>query len=108
MHCAFALRCPSRSTLASTAFNPNLHHTVDSDDRLAMLPSTPSRNNLTTSPPRVEPRTGSSPATVTSASPSLSSLLMSSTTSSRSEEHTSELQSLMRHPYAVFCLKKKN
>src|SRR3546814_10773032 len=26
---------------------------------------------------------------------------------SRSEEHTSELQSLMRIPYAVFCLKKK-
>src|SRR3546814_1872263 len=26
----------------------------------------------------------------------------------RSEEHTSELQSLMRIPYAVFCLKKKN
>src|SRR3546814_9907026 len=25
----------------------------------------------------------------------------------RSEEHTSELQSLMRNPYAVFCLKKK-
>src|SRR3546814_4268774 len=27
---------------------------------------------------------------------------------SRSEEHTSELQSLMRTSYAVFCLKKKN
>src|SRR3546814_6738422 len=27
--------------------------------------------------------------------------------SSRSEEHTSELQSLMRTSYAVFCLKKK-
>src|SRR3546814_10734356 len=26
----------------------------------------------------------------------------------RSAEHTSELQSLMRHSYAVFCLKKKN
>src|SRR3546814_5808211 len=26
----------------------------------------------------------------------------------RSEEHTSELQSLMRIPYAVFCLKKQN
>src|SRR3546814_9502633 len=26
----------------------------------------------------------------------------------RSEEHTSELQSLMRNSYAVFCLKKKN
>src|SRR3546814_10638339 len=30
------------------------------------------------------------------------------TRSSRSEEHTSELQSLMRISYAVFCLKKKN
>src|SRR3546814_3541307 len=28
--------------------------------------------------------------------------------SCRSEEHTSELQSLMRISYAVFCLKKKN
>src|SRR3546814_6644596 len=28
--------------------------------------------------------------------------------SARSEEHTSELQSLMRISYAVFCLKKKN
>src|SRR3546814_3355782 len=27
---------------------------------------------------------------------------------SRSEEHTSEIQSLMRISYAVFCLKKKN
>src|SRR3546814_2712289 len=26
----------------------------------------------------------------------------------RSEEHTSELQSLMHNSYAVFCLKKKN
>src|SRR3546814_7266665 len=29
-------------------------------------------------------------------------------TNQRSEEHTSELQSLMRISYAVFCLKKKN
>src|SRR3546814_9550505 len=29
-------------------------------------------------------------------------------TGRRSEEHTSELQSLMRISYAVFCLKKKN
>src|SRR3546814_7566885 len=28
-------------------------------------------------------------------------------TQGRSEEHTSELQSLMRNSYAVFCLKKK-
>src|SRR3546814_2092460 len=31
-----------------------------------------------------------------------------STNNVRSEEHTSELQSLMRISYAVFCLKKKN
>src|SRR3546814_8232088 len=30
------------------------------------------------------------------------------TTTGRSEEHTSELQSLLRTPYAVFCLKKTN
>src|SRR3546814_1333713 len=30
------------------------------------------------------------------------------TSMGRSEEHTSELQSLMRISYAVFCLKKKN
>src|SRR3546814_4417503 len=38
------------------------------------------------------------------------SALASSTvkTGGRSEEHTSELQSLMRISYAVFCLKKKN
>src|SRR3546814_1436533 len=33
---------------------------------------------------------------------------MSSPYLQRSEEHTSELQSLMRISYAVFCLKKKN
>src|SRR3546814_6942648 len=35
-------------------------------------------------------------------------LLAAPYTSARSEEHTSELQSLMRISYAVFCLKKKN
>src|SRR3546814_1135964 len=33
---------------------------------------------------------------------------MTASRASRSEEHTSELQSLMRNSYAVFCLKKKN
>src|SRR3546814_10460002 len=35
-------------------------------------------------------------------------LTMSLPAGMRSEEHTSELQSLMRISYAVFCLKKKN
>src|SRR3546814_4674790 len=34
-------------------------------------------------------------------------LQLGKTTRKRSEEHTSELQSLMRISYAVFCLKKK-
>src|SRR3546814_5909329 len=37
-----------------------------------------------------------------------SSLPTSTPPSARSEEHTSELQSLMRRSYAVFCLKKNN
>src|SRR3546814_15749716 len=35
-------------------------------------------------------------------------LFLAPTALQRSEEHTSELQSLMRISYAVFCLKKKN
>src|SRR3546814_10764841 len=34
-------------------------------------------------------------------------LLLPAASATRSEEHTSELQSLMRISYAVFCLKKK-
>src|SRR3546814_1378714 len=37
----------------------------------------------------------------------LDALTMEEVKSMRSEEHTSELQSLMRISYAVFCLKKK-
>src|SRR3546814_2971902 len=48
--------------------------------------------------------------TCTSAPPSASlpKLTGAKPSCSRSEEHTSELQSLMRISYAVFCLKKKN
>src|SRR3546814_5928909 len=38
----------------------------------------------------------------------MSSSAMTCPRKHRSEEHTSELQSLMRNSYAVFCLKKKN
>src|SRR3546814_4422012 len=40
--------------------------------------------------------------------PSLRAEMASKAGRTRSEEHTSELQSLMRISYAVFCLKKKN
>src|SRR3546814_3745220 len=42
-----------------------------------------------------------------SSRPISASLLRIAISSMRSEEHTSELQSLMRISYAVFCLKKK-
>src|SRR3546814_5295647 len=41
-------------------------------------------------------------------SAALDALCDGGTGGQRSEEHTSELQSLMRSTYAVFCLKKKN
>src|SRR3546814_8069079 len=40
-------------------------------------------------------------------SASLTRSAISALTRKRSEEHTSELQSIMRNSYAVFCLKKK-
>src|SRR3546814_3054297 len=64
---------------------------------------------ITSSSPAIRP---SPPAagTPSSASPAQVSAATTSddTACPRSEEHTSELQSLMRISYAVFCLKKKN
>src|SRR3546814_5253077 len=40
--------------------------------------------------------------------PTLDTIRSKVESNERSEEHTSELQSLMRISYAVFCLKKKN
>src|SRR3546814_8090467 len=52
---------------------------------------------------------GLTPSVSRSARPSARMLrAMSSGATHRSEEHTSELQSLMRISYAVFCLKKKH
>src|SRR3546814_7082020 len=50
-----------------------------------------------------------SPMTMTPVCSSITTLAtVSGVTRSRSAEHTSELQSLMRISYAVFCLKKPN
>src|SRR3546814_1509087 len=80
-----------------------------SSDLSTRLPST-----VPTSADRAGARRGSeaSSARTTStprSAPRLTFAISSAATagSSRSEEHTSELQSLMRISYAVFCLKKK-
>src|SRR3546814_5505499 len=50
---------------------------------------------------------GTPPATQTTAGELAARQITTRTCDQRSEEHTSELQSLMRLSYAVFCLKKK-
>src|SRR3546814_18146607 len=55
----------------------------------------------------VRPRHGECPSCMQSASAGSPVLDTTPATTRRSEEHTSELQSLMRISYAVFCLKKK-
>src|SRR3546814_6402012 len=57
-------------------------------------------------PRRVGQQHGPSPSTETK-SMSKRTVLVVDLQNDRSEEHTSELQSLMRISYAVFCLKKK-
>src|SRR3546814_9357395 len=59
----------------------------------------PSRPLRSTDDLRVRERSGRWPV--------LSAVSPDTRTEHRSEEHTSELQSLMRNSYAVFCLKKK-
>src|SRR3546814_7021754 len=64
--------------------------------------------------PRIDPELSMSSDTTVSRNSMSRSVLKDSgcvglvtTRDNRSEEHTSELQSLMRISYAVFCLKKK-
>src|SRR3546814_5586314 len=75
---------------------------------------TPSRaHSPAKSPPASFPSTTNRPQTICSTPTPLGSLprtspaRFSTSLPTRSEEHTSELQSLMRISYAVFCLKKK-
>src|SRR3546814_3212772 len=59
-------------------------------------------------PPNWRPTPSDCPSPTTMSAPiSPGDLMRPSATGSRSEEHTSELQSLMRIQYAVFCLKQK-
>src|SRR3546814_9939721 len=76
-------------------------------------------SDLTSTPPRAVPSSlvitsPVTPAVSRNASiwlnafwPTVASSTSTTSCGARSEEHTSELQSLMRISYAVFCLKKK-
>src|SRR3546814_6431177 len=88
------IRRPPRSTRTDTLFPyPTLVRS------LALAKSTASSERYRGSPfPLAHPRS----------SDRLRVSHLSEMTPPRSEEHPPELQSLMRTPYAVFCLKKKN
>src|SRR3546814_1286552 len=74
----------------------------------SQLGSLGSRADEYAMPPFGEARMRSRSGTARSASPMrLYRSALTPLHTARSEEHTSELQSLMRSTYAVFCLKKK-
>src|SRR3546814_10182608 len=79
-------------------------HTLSLHDALPISttrwPSGPTRSPTPSSP--------SSSSGTSTASPPSAGARASRHPPLRSEEHTSELQSLMRNSYAVFCLKKKH
>src|SRR3546814_9688549 len=92
------IRPPPRSTRTDTLFPYTTRFRSMSSVVTWFGSANPGEKTLTspnrTSRPRYERRIGPGER-------SLATLLL------RSEEHTSELQSLMRISYAVFCLKKK-
>src|SRR3546814_6108841 len=86
------IRRPPRSTRTDTLF-----------PYTTLFRSSASRTASGTSPSNGQPKAVDNEA-LTCLRPSTSLTI----SANRSEEHTSELQSLMRISYAVFCLKKKN
>src|SRR3546814_9273859 len=88
------IRRPPRSTRTDTLFPYTTLFRSDRRTARALAPFNTSRS--------VEVSKRSMPRTTL-----ISTVTLSSHVVVRSEEHTSELQSLMRISYAVFCLKKK-
>src|SRR3546814_4533428 len=85
------------SDVCSSDLDPPLNGRLDLFDFRQICSGTPARRPATLS---------TSCARILVVRPPITSLIVMASTS-RSEEHTSELQSLMRISYAVFCLKKK-
>src|SRR3546814_2177154 len=97
---------PSRANLATRASSCQKRHTTGLAARTLAPPQpplpTPSRSGSARPPARIRTKVTKPPKRPRPMAASVSAMA-----NSRSEEHTSELQSLMRISYAVFCLKKK-
>src|SRR3546814_4289436 len=84
------------------AFSPLGHRVDDGTTGVPSRPALPPHEIPGIRHPRTAPTTGTPPPHASGSAKQRQRPPM------RSEEHTSELQSLMRISYAVFCLKKKN
>src|SRR3546814_1590051 len=80
---------------------------VFSNDPLARMAHGDDRGDLHFGSSFNSARTGAPSSPLSFIGRQISSYQPGATSLKRSEEHTSELQSLMRISYAVFCLKKK-
>src|SRR3546814_10763221 len=100
------IRRQPRSTRTDTLFP---YTTLFRSSRASKWPATSGLSatwSAQHSPRRVSRRSSTRQSRLPS-SPRLSLVARRREVAARSEEHTSELQSLMRISYAVFCLKKK-
>src|SRR3546814_5568163 len=102
------IRLPPRSTRTDTLFPCTTLFRSPADDRRSSPRSAPGHQHLAP-PERLARRQCREPAVGRHPSPGAAGDSgRGPVPVLRSEEHTSELQSLMRISYAVFCLKKKN
>src|SRR3546814_3587647 len=102
------IRRPPRSTRTDTLFPYTTLFRAPARSAVPSRRPVTCRNRLIfAGASRLSPAAGMDQFLAATGSSPLSTLRCSCSCSSRSEEHTSELQSLMRISYAVFCLKKK-
>src|SRR3546814_1321907 len=106
------VRRPPRSTRTDTLFPyTTLFRSQSFATRRAPPPPAGAAPGTTTDPCPMPDNIHAIPAAAAQAAPpaiAVRDLVKVYGAGPRSEEHTSELQSLMRISYAVFCLKKKN
>src|SRR3546814_9392162 len=108
------IRRPPRSTRTDTLFPYTTLFRSDEEDAGMLSSDTSFQSDGSEKLSSDELTSGDeiTPAHVAAAAPvvglaELKKVLATELSTDRSEEHTSELQSLMRISYAVFCLKKK-
>src|SRR3546814_5205784 len=101
-------RRPPRSTRTDTPFPYTTLFRSDSRGREGAAPVATGRPGSADSSPQAPPAMPLREAAAESARRAYGLQRCGEAGAGRSEEHTSELQSLMRISYAVFCLKKKN